>query len=171
MAFPWKIREIAGNLPSSAGNFWKQRNLREFSGNGYGRFKCCFWECYASQQFRGKTTGKISHSPIHQGLISLTYIYPWWIGEWPAYTPIMAFIFTLWKSLCYVMDLKLIDVINVSYMLYISYLLQILPAFSKWIVKWKETEKQRIVDFDGKCKPGLLYGDGGEDAKIFDHIL
>ena len=112
---------------------------------------------YASQQFRGKTTGKISHSPIHQGLISLTYIYPWWIGEWPAYTPIMAFIFTLWKSLCYVMDLKLIDVINVSYMLYISYLLQILPAFSKWIVKWKETEKQRIVDFDGKCKPGLLY--------------
>ena len=69
------------------------------------------------------------------------------------------------------MDLKLIDVINVSYMLYISYLLQILPAFSKWIVKWKETEKQRIVDFDGKCKPGLLYGDGGEDAKIFDYIL
>ena len=68
------------------------------------------------------------------------------------------------------MDLKLIDVINVSYMLYISYLSQILPAFSKWI-KWKETEKQRIVDFDGKCKPGLLYGDGVEDAKIFDHIL
>ena len=34
-----------------------------------------------------------------------------------------------------------------------------------------KTEKQRIVDFDGKCKPGLLYGDGGEDAKIFDHIL
>ena len=67
----------------------------------------------------------------------------------------MAFIFPLWKSLCYVMDLKLIDVINVSYMLYRSILLQILPVFSKW-----KTEKQRIVDFDGKCRPGLLYGDG-----------
>ena len=127
---------------------------------------------YASQQFRGKTTGKISHSPIHQGLIALTYIYPWWIGEWPAYTPIMAFIFTLWKSLCYVMDLKLNDVINVSYMLYISYLLQILPAFSKWIVKWKETEKQRIVDFDGKCKPGLLYGGWGWGCQnIWPYII
>ena len=28
---------------------------------------------YASQQFRGKTTGKMV---IHQGLISVTYIYP-----------------------------------------------------------------------------------------------
>ena len=145
MAFPWKIREIAGNLPSSPGNFWKQRNLREFSGNGYGRFKCCFWECYVvfhvlPNSFEAKPTGKMV---IHQGLISVTYIYPWWIGEWPAYTPIMAFIFTLWKSLCYVMDLKLIDVINVSYMLYRSILWQILPAFSKWIVKWKETRKAK----------------------------
>ena len=24
----------------------------------------------------------------------------------------------------------------------------------------RKTEKQRIVDFDGKCRPGLLYGDG-----------
>ena len=46
MAFPWKIREISGNLPSSSGNFWKQQNLRQFSGNIYGRFKCCFGECY-----------------------------------------------------------------------------------------------------------------------------
>ena len=45
MAFPWKIREISGNLPSSSGNFRKQQNLREISGNfGYGRFKCYFWE-------------------------------------------------------------------------------------------------------------------------------
>ena len=45
MAFPWKIREISGNLPSSSGNFRKQQNLREISGKfGYGRFKCCFWE-------------------------------------------------------------------------------------------------------------------------------
>ena len=93
------------NLPSSPGNFWKQRNLREFSGNGYGRFKCCFWECYVvfhmfCPQFPGKTTGKISHAPIHQGFIYVTYIYPWWIGEWPAYTPIMVFIFPLWKSVC-----------------------------------------------------------------------
>ena len=42
----WKTTEISGNLPSSSGIFWKQQNLREFSGNGYGRFKCCFWECY-----------------------------------------------------------------------------------------------------------------------------
>ena len=40
-----KIREFAGNLPSSPGNLWKLQNLRELSGNGYGRFKCCFWEC------------------------------------------------------------------------------------------------------------------------------
>ena len=58
------------------------------------------------------------------------------------------------------MDLKLIDVISVSYMLYRSHLLQISPAFSKW-----------IVDFDGKWRPGWLYGGGGEEAKIFDHIL
>ena len=105
MAFPWKIREISGNLPSSPGNFLKQRNLREVSGNGYGRFKYCFWECYVvfhmfCPQFPSKTTGKISHSPIHRGLIHVTYIYPWWIGEWPAYTPIMVFIFALWKSVC-----------------------------------------------------------------------
>ena len=30
MAFPWKIREISGNLPSSSGNFRKQGILREF---------------------------------------------------------------------------------------------------------------------------------------------
>ena len=88
MAFPWKIREISGNLPSSPGNFWKQRNLREFSGNGYGRFKCCFWEFYVDfhmfcPQSPGKTAGNISHSPIHQGLIYVAYIYPWWFGEWP----------------------------------------------------------------------------------------
>ena len=81
MAFQWKIREISGNLPSSPGNFWKLQNLREFTGNGYCRFKCCFWECYVvfhmfCPQFSGKTTGKISHSPIHQGLIYVTYIYP-----------------------------------------------------------------------------------------------
>ena len=35
--------------------------------------------------FPDKTSGKISHSLIHQGLIYVTYIYPWWIGEWPAY--------------------------------------------------------------------------------------
>ena len=91
MALSWKTREISGNLPSSSGNFWKQQNLREFSGNGYGRFKCCFWECYIvlhlfCSQFPGKTTGKISQSPIHQGFIYVTYIYPWWIGERPVYT-------------------------------------------------------------------------------------
>ena len=133
MAFPWKIREISGN-------FWKQRNLREFSGNGYGRFKCCFWECYVvfhifCPQFPGETTGKISHSTIHQWLTYATYIYPWWIGEWPAYTPKMVFTFTLWKSLCvmlcYGQKIKSLDVIKVSCMFYRSYLLQILPAFSK----------------------------------------
>ena len=118
MAFPWKIREISGNLSSSPGNFWKQRNLWDFSGNGYDRFKCCFWECYVvfymlCSLFPGKTTGKISHAPIHPRLIYVTYIYPWWIGEWPAYTPIMVFI-SLYENLyvlCYAMGLKLIDVI------------------------------------------------------------
>ena len=47
MAYPLKIREISGNLPSSSGNFRNQQNPGKFSGNfGYGRFKCCFWECY-----------------------------------------------------------------------------------------------------------------------------
>ena len=92
MAFPWKIWEISGNLPCFSGNFWKQRNIKEFSGNGYGRFKCCFWECYVvfhmfCPQFPGKTTGKISHSLIHQRLVYATYIYPWWIIEWLAYNP------------------------------------------------------------------------------------
>ena len=45
MAIPWKIGEISGNLQSSSGNFRKQKNIREFSGNlGFGRFKYCFWE-------------------------------------------------------------------------------------------------------------------------------
>ena len=52
---------------------------------------------------------------------------------------------------------------NVSYMFYRSYLLQILPAFLKWIGKWKESQKQRIVDFDGKWRLGWLYG----EAKYF----
>ena len=82
--------------------FWKQQNLRELSGNGYG----CIWECYVvfhmfCPQFPSKTTGKVSNSPIHQGLIFATYIYPWGIGDWPAYTQIMVFTFTLWKSSCY----------------------------------------------------------------------
>ena len=34
MAFPWKIRELSGNLPNSSWNFLKQQNLRDFSGNG-----------------------------------------------------------------------------------------------------------------------------------------
>ena len=63
MASPWKISEISGNLPSSSGNCWKQQN-REISGNVYGRFKCCLWECYVvfhmfCPQFPGKTTWKI----------------------------------------------------------------------------------------------------------------
>ena len=61
--------------------------------------------------------------------------------------------------MCYVMDLKLIDVINVSYMFYRSYLLQILHAFSKELNE-RKTEKQRIVDSDGKWRPCWLYGDG-----------
>ena len=148
MSFPWKIREISGNLPSSPWNFWKEGNLREFSGNGYGRFKCCFWECYVvfhmfCPQFPGKTTGKISHSPIHQGLIYVTYlpIVNWWMA---CIYPNNGVHFHFMKiRLCYVMDLKLIYVINVSYMFYRSYLLQILPAFSKWIVKWKENRKTK----------------------------
>ena len=131
---------------------------------GYGRFKCCFWECYVVfhmlfPQFP-KTTGKISYSPIHYGLMCVTYIYPWCIGEWPPYTQIMVFTFTLWKSLYFVIDLKLIDIINVNYMFYWSYLSLILLAFSKMIAKWKKIEKQRIVDFDGKWRPDRLYGDG-----------
>ena len=48
MAFPWTIREISGNLPRSSGNFRKQQNLREFSGNfGHSRFKCGFWEVFS----------------------------------------------------------------------------------------------------------------------------
>ena len=47
VVFPWKIREISGNLPSFSGNCRNQQNLREFWVNfGYGRFKSCFWECY-----------------------------------------------------------------------------------------------------------------------------
>ena len=46
MAFPWKSRGISENLPSNSGNFWQWQNLRQFSGNGYGRFKCCFWQSY-----------------------------------------------------------------------------------------------------------------------------
>ena len=119
-----------------------------------------------------QATGKISHSPIHQGLISVTYIYPWWIAEWPAYTPIMVFIFTLWKSLCYVMDLKLIDVINVSYMLYRSYLLQILPAFSKWIVKWKENRKTKDSWFWWWMQTGLaIWGWGWGCQNIWPYII
>ena len=45
------------------------------------------------------------------------------------------------------MDLKLIDVINVSHMFYKPYLLQILPAFWKLIVKGKENGKTKIVNF------------------------
>ena len=115
-------------------------------------------------QSPGKTTGKISHSPIHQGLIYITYIYPWWFGEWPTYTPIMVLIFTSLKSLCvmlcYVMDLKLIDVINVSYMFYRSYLLQILPAFSKWIIKWKESRKTKDSWFQWQMEGGLAIWGG-----------
>ena len=37
MAFPWKIREISGNLPSSSGNFRNQKNIREFSGKKMGQ--------------------------------------------------------------------------------------------------------------------------------------
>ena len=81
-----------GDLPSSSGNFWKtaksQGILRE-------------WVYMADLSVPGKITWEISHSPIHQGLIFATYTYPWWIGEWPAYTQIMMFTFTLWKSLCY----------------------------------------------------------------------
>ena len=60
-----------------------------------------------------KTTGKITHSPIHHGLMYVTYIYPWLNGEWPPYTQIIVSTFILWKSLYHVIDLKLIDIINV----------------------------------------------------------
>ena len=63
--------------------------------------------------------------------------------------------------LCYVMDLKLIDVINVSYMFHRSYLLQIMPAFSKWIVKWKENKKTKDSWFWWSMRPDWLHGDGG----------
>ena len=159
MAFPWKIREISGNLPSSPGNFWKQRNLWEFSGNGYGRFDCCqrhstlkplwccFWECYIvihmfCPQFPGKTTAKISHSPR----VDICNIYLPMVNWWMACIyPNNGIHFHFMKiRMCYaVMDLKLIDVIDVSYMFYESYLLQILPAFSKRIVKWKENRKTK----------------------------
>ena len=69
------------------------------------------------------------------------------------------------------MDQKLIGVIDVSYMFYRSYLLQILPTFSKWIAKWKETEQQKIVNFDGKWKPAGYMGMGCEEVEIFYHIL
>ena len=80
MAFPWKSRGIPENLPSNSGNFWQWQNLRQFSGNGYGRFKCCFWQSYVVFSYvlpsvSRQTTGKISHSLIHQGLIYVTYIY------------------------------------------------------------------------------------------------
>ena len=63
-------------------------------------------------QFPGKKTEKISHSPIHQGLIYGTYIYQWWSDEWPVYTQKLCSL-SLYENR-YVMDLKSIDVINVS---------------------------------------------------------
>ena len=61
-----------------------------------------------------------------QGLIYITYVYLWWISEWPVYTQMMVFTFTLWKSLFYVIDLNLIDAINVYYMfLYIIFVTNI----------------------------------------------
>ena len=113
-------------------------------------------------QSPGKTNGKISHSPIHQGLIYVTYIYPWWFGEWPTYTPIMVFIFTLWKSLCVMLCYgpKIDWYINVSYMFYRSYLLQILPAFSKWIFKWKESRKTKDSWFRWQMEAGLAIWGG-----------
>ena len=69
------------------------------------------------------------------------------------------------------MDLKLIYVINVSYMFYRSYLLQILPAFSKWIVKWKENRKKGwLILMVNGGRTGYM-GMGGEEAKIFYHSL
>ena len=107
-------------------------------------------------QSPGKTTGKISHSPIYQGLILCNIYLPmviWWI----------AYVYTNNENpyvLCYVMDLKLIDVINVSYMFYRSYLLQILPAFSKWIVKWKESRKTKDSWFRWQMEAGLAIWGG-----------
>ena len=85
MAFPWKIGEIAGNLPSSSGNFWKQQNLKEFSGNGNGKFKCWFWECYVvfhmfCPQFPGKTFWK--NKPfINSPRVDICNIYIYTHGE------------------------------------------------------------------------------------------
>ena len=98
----------------------------------------------------------------------VTYIYPWWIGEWPAYTQNNGVHFHFMK-IPYVMDLILIDVINVSYMFYRSYLLQILPEFSKWIVKWKENWKKLLILINGGWA-GYMAG-GCDEAKIFYHKL
>ena len=136
MALPRKIREISGNLPSSSSNFWKQRNLREFSWNGHDRFKCCLCECdvvfhMCSPQFPGKNRKNkpLTNSPR----VDICNIYlpmvNWWMACLYHNNGVH---FHLMKILmCYVMDLKLIDVINVSYMYYTLYLLQILLAFSK----------------------------------------
>ena len=148
MAFPWKIREISRNLPGSSGNFCKQQNLREISGNGSGRFQRCVWECYVvfhmfCPQFSGKTIGKISHSPR----VDICDIYlpmvNWWMacmhpnngvhfhfmkilenqGNLREFSRLLREFFKTSKSqgilmewLWQISDLKLIDVINVSYM-------------------------------------------------------
>ena len=159
----WPFHGIAGKsqgiyqVPS--GNLWKQQNLREYSGNCYGRFKCCFWWWYVvfhmfCPQFPDKIPTKLlDNKPFTNSLrvnICNIYIYPWWLGKWPACT----------HEKPYVMDLKLIGVINVSYMFCTSYFLQILPAFSK-LINERKTEKQRIVNFDGKWRPDWINGDGG----------
>ena len=61
-------KENQGNLREFTKLLREFLKTAKFSGNGYGRFKCCFWECYVvlhmfCPQFSSKTTGKISHSP------------------------------------------------------------------------------------------------------------
>ena len=119
-------------------------------------------------QFPSKTTGKISHSPIHQGLICNIYLpmVNWWMA---CIYPNNGVHFHFMKNpyvLCYVMDIKLIDVINVSYMCYRSYLLQILAAFSEWIVKWKENRKTEDSWFWWQMEAGYM-GMGVRRPKYF----
>ena len=58
------------------------------------------------------------------------------------------------------MDLKLIDVINVSDMFCRSYYFKYCLHSQNKLINERKTEKQRIVKFDGKWRPGWLYGDG-----------
>ena len=96
LAFPWKIREISGNLPSSSRNFLKtaisQEILREWLWHIQVLLLimlCCF-----ALSFQAKSLGK-NHSPR----VDISNIYLPMVNWWMAWLhKKTVFTFTLWNG-------------------------------------------------------------------------